>query len=184
MKFKDVAHLYLGCDVIITNIQAEDFDDEDFDMHVDDICQLTLVNQGAGNIYCGSDYESWNWVVEKEGYHVAGWWGNTFKPILRPLSDITEAEHCELFSIVFKREYTRFATRLFFKANEQHSDRYVLSAAVERLGVCFDGEIWADSDLQRWKIDYFKVTAYLLSKHFDLFGLIEAGEAIDKSTNV
>jgi len=56
-----------------------------------------------------------------------------YKPILRPLSDMTEEEKIEV--------------RKFDKVELPH----------------------------------FELTRYLLSKHFDLFGLIEAGLAIEKT---
>ena len=61
------------------------------------------------------------------------------KPILRPLSDITDEEENE--------------TQIF--VNE----------------ICFGYELGA------------QITRYLLSKHFDLFGWIEAGLAIRKTVN-
>ena len=62
------------------------------------------------------------------------------------------------------------------------AERYVMHSGVERLGVEFDGSIWADSDFSVWRYNKHKITAYLLSNHFDLFGLIESGEAMDKTT--
>jgi len=70
---------------------------------------------------------------------------STVKPILRPLSDMTEEEDKECHNIMFGE----FA--------EKVKDKYIIH---------YEG----------------KKIAYLLSKHFDLFGWIEAGLAIDKTT--
>ena len=107
------------------------------------------------------------------------------KPILRPLSDISKDELSNLWNIVFNREFNGVIHK--FKANDTGrgsyaAERYVMHSGVERLGVEFDGNIWADSDLSVWRYNKHKITAYLLSNHFDLFGLIESGEAIDKTT--
>jgi hypothetical protein len=64
------------------------------------------------------------------------------KPILRPLSDMTEEE---------------------FYYVEQHK--------------IYQGEI-----VQTFPLGAAELTKFLLSKHFDLFGLIEAGLAVDKTT--
>jgi hypothetical protein len=70
-----------------------------------------------------------------------------FKPILRPLSDITEEEKIECV--------------LLF------DDQFILGQ---------DGKY-------AWRATFFpSMFKYLLSKYFDLFGLIEAGLAIDYKT--
>lgn len=61
------------------------------------------------------------------------------KPILRPLSDMTEEEYMEV-------QYR-----------------------VDKIGLGYDAQQGAE------------ITRYLLSKHFDLFGWIPAGLAIDKT---
>lgn len=68
---------------------------------------------------------------------------NEIKPILRPLSDITEGEKMDLRSH-------------FLEMDNPYNT----------------GD-------PPW---HFEQTRYLLSKHFDLFGLIESGLAIDKNT--
>lgn len=155
-KFKEVAHLHLGCDCLIDN----------------NIRKLDTVAHAIGSyeVYCsflGMGYEC-----------------SDIKPILRPLSDITKDELSILWSIVFTREFNGVIHK--HKANDTGrgtyaAERYVMSSGVERLGAEFDGNIWADSDLSVWRYNKHKTTAYLLSRSFDLFGLIESGEAIDKT---
>lgn len=75
------------------------------------------------------------------------------QPILRPLSDMTEDEQMELAELS-----DLFLPDHLFKALV--NDRKYLIDVRNAWGI----------------------TAYLLSKHFDLFGLIESGQAIDKTT--
>jgi hypothetical protein len=50
-----------------------------------------------------------------------------------------------------------------FKANEKSPERVCFMSGVERLGVYFDGKVWADSDLQKIELDQDKVREYLAS---------------------
>jgi len=67
--------------------------------------------------------------------------------------------------------------------NVHQVPRRVLTQGVERLGIESDGTIWADCDLHPWRHNQHSVTLFLLSKGFDLFDLIESGEAIDATAN-
>ena len=158
-KFKDVAHLYLGVEVVNT-----------IGKHMGKIVSVSI--DGTATINPLDEFKPRVIIL------------NSLKPILRPLSDITKDELSTLWSIVFTREFNGVIHK--HKANDTGrgsyaAERYVMSSGVERLGVEFDGNIWADSDLSVWRHNKHKITAYLLSKHFDLFGLIESGEAIDKA---
>lgn len=92
------------------------------------------------------------------------------KPILRPLSDMTEEEARELYRI-FTGEFWEDA---FW------SDSPVLPCL----------ENWVDIDAEGY-CSYMRIATgkpyawrYLLSRHFDLFGWIPAGLAIDKTKTV
>lgn len=74
------------------------------------------------------------------------------KPILRPLSSMTEEEF---------KEFDRIITKDFAKMTIIES-------------------VSKEGDYTRFS-HTFNSSAYLLSKHFDLFGLIEAGLAIDST---
>lgn len=80
------------------------------------------------------------------------------KPILRPLSDMTEEEYNEKESFVHKFSGKDIGA----DGKGVYSNPYMV-----RSFFC--------------KLEAEKVN-YLLSKQFDLFGLIEAGIAIDKTT--
>lgn len=84
------------------------------------------------------------------------------KPILRPLSDMTEeeAEWC--------------AKELFCDKNEE-PDAFATNRA--RIAIM---DNFGTPLIASWRIS-FLVSRYLLSKHFDLFGWIPAGLAIDKT---
>lgn len=122
-KFKDVAHLYLGCDCLIDN----------------QIRKLDTVAHAIGSYevycsFCGMGYEC-----------------SDIKPILRPLNDMTVEEELEYRDVCNKAyEFAKYKVG----DNIGWSDPRV-SGAIE--------------------------TQWLLSNHFDIFGLIESGEAIDKT---
>jgi hypothetical protein len=98
-------------------------------------------------------YENGEWVLSC-GVHEAAMLDELkFTPILRPLSDITEDE---LMAIGVKPK------REWHEPTLQESKKWIV-------------------DNQYLEIYSAKEVAYLLSKHFDLFGLIDAGLAIDKT---
>jgi hypothetical protein len=118
-NIKDYLHLYLGCEIQSLSGGTMIY---------------TLTGIGRKQALFSDRYGNEMWLAE-----------NDYKPILRPLSSMTEDE---------KQEYE--ATRVFVRATPVH-----------QIGN------------MQWTPETFK---YLLSKHFDLFGLIEAGLAIDKTT--
>jgi len=94
------------------------------------------------------------WKVHK-GYEVVE------QLFIRPLSSITEEEKIELLLIIGEpKMYAAFDFRI---GDEMHYLNLVGESGVIIIG--FNPES----------------VKYLLSKHFDLFGLIEAGLAIDKT---
>lgn len=90
------------------------------------------------------------------------------KPILRPLSSITNTEVIEIVALL--------------------SDVYLLVKHTGNFSYGIDFEFQYNSSnrrrvaCQRWDELNPEQFIYLLSKHFDLFGLIESGLAIDKTT--
>lgn len=158
-EFKEVAHLYLGCEVK-ENSGLERT-----------LFLKKVTNGNPSNIVeVGVALVSWNMYFTE------------IKPILRPLSGMTEGERKDLWFIVFNRAFS--GKELFFNDNPERKSkaRWVLMSGVERLGVETGGHVWADSDLQTWAHNQHDITRYLISKHFDLFNLIESGQAIDRST--
>lgn len=124
MNIKDYLHLYLGC-------------------------ELFEVGGGIGKLYNIGTFAGFITQVFTDCSSNEAYWTNinNVKPILRPLSDMTDHE------------------------------KYEYSAMVE----------WIEQDdIKTWNNSFMRysaeLTKWLLSKHFDLFGLIEAGLAIDKTT--
>lgn len=105
-----------------------------------------------------------------------------FKPILRPLSDITNREKTEIYKMIFGREFPN-SGQIFFRHDKTTSSdpRWILSTGVDRLGIEMDGTVWGDCDLNNKKHNQHLITLYLLKQRFDIFGLIEGGLAIDKT---
>ncbi|WP_286883392.1 MULTISPECIES: hypothetical protein [Sphingobacterium] len=93
----------------------------------------------------------------------SGWYAiNNFKPILRPLSDLTkEIQHNEEMFVPKSR-----------------IDQYTQIGGDGKLYLLVDGTHWSCNPLS-W--DYSTVLK-LISWHFDVFGLIEKGLAIDYNT--
>lgn len=126
-KFKDVAHLYIGCKMqsghILIGIQPKN-----------EINRPMLMAEDEDN----PTSIAWE----------ADW--NMDKPVLRPLSSMTEEDEMQICEIV---------------------------------GVFLGGYlIEALKNGTKYMVDIqcsFDLTRYLLSKSFDLFGLIDSGEAID-----
>jgi hypothetical protein len=136
-NIKDYLHLYMGCKC-----------------HTPDgIMELSYVKDGSNwpvwfDEKCN---EANSEILSNYGCCAKGYKYNQVKPILRPLSDMTEEEKNELLQV--DREYT--------------SANILPNIPLGRLLVLHYTERQA------------QITRYLLSKHFDLFGLIPAGLAID-----
>lgn len=125
-ELKDYLHLYLGCECILDNKETGKligFDSRLHDSDVEMVCFTIWI-----------DKEN-DWSVYNDDKNF-----ERIKPILRPLSDMTEEE----------------------KQNIEGTDWSLLPDS--------GWEYTAETFL------------FLLSKGFDLFGLIEAGLAIDKIT--
>lgn len=124
MKFKDVAHLYLGCEIleIGTGLMGK---------------LVTITVDGKGVIYFNKNRSVWKSLSGKKC---------NIKPILRPLSDITADEDKECSNIMFEE----FADKV------KHSN--IIHYEAHKI-------------------------AYLLSKHFDLFGLHDNNECLYKNEN-
>lgn len=117
--------------------------------------------------------------VSEDYYSVVEWSDigyphNVTALILRPLSDMTEEEASDL--IKFESAPHRHASIDVFDITDNHI-WYV------------DGEMWHGDGVSEMYDKYIKFNElspdqfkYLLSKGFDLFGLIEAGLAINATT--
>lgn len=128
------------------------------------------------------------------------------KPILRPLSDMTEEEAIELQCITtpyrcndWDKDPSKYDVTFHtdHKLGKDHPNyKQVFSITVVDLRRDFDYmNINLNGDIIRYNHEtdkdpvinervhnHHETTRYLLSKHFDLFGLIDTGLAIDKTT--
>lgn len=105
-------------------------------------------------------------IDEQEGpYPDTGWcWPERLKLILRSLSDMTEEEMKQVAWLQFN-----------YKAEDvRGKDRHGNIKVVNKSPFYY----W----INPIRNTNPETTLYLLSKHFDLFGLIEAGIALDKTT--
>jgi len=81
----------------------------------------------------------------------------------------------ELYFLVFKRKFV--GNNVTHRDIGKKEERYVLWSGIERLFIYKDGDVGADCDLSNYSVHAPTVILWQLSKHFDLFGLIEAGLA-------
>jgi hypothetical protein len=162
MKLIDVIHFYLGCQCVDAWFPSEH---EQYEKG----WKLLAIDIESPKPYGLNNGEFDTWTAE-------------IKPILRPLSSMTEEEMKEIWKIIFHRDFVGNNIIWFNKESNSSAKRWVLSSGVERLGIEMTGHIWADSDLHHFKYNPYFTTQYLLSKHFDLFNLIESGQALDATT--
>lgn len=97
------------------------------------------------------------------------------KPILRPLSDLTKDEFKEKLNAIF---IERYGNVQFTEYNLGYKDRedFTLTATYALLG-----DVFTDSVVSRGKLDNVRywIIEFLLENHYDIFGLIKKGLAID-----
>jgi hypothetical protein len=130
MKFKNVAHLYLGCQCVVS---ASDY----YEAGKGKLVRIDIEDDETLTVSGNTMHDKTQYCVEADF--------DDAKPILRPLSSMTEAEAKELELADVQIGLLAFGHRL-----QMHMTP-----------------------------DQFKLC---LDKNFDLFGLIESGEAIDAST--
>jgi len=128
--------LYLGCEVLVHYAPS-----------TERIGQLREVGQNG------------SWV--RFELHTSAYKSHEIKPILRPLSDMTEEEARDLRQIVDGDDSEQVAENSALKYFRQKEEWYV-----DRIYLLLGKP-------NAWR--------YLLSKHFDLFGWIPSGLAIDKT---
>lgn len=141
-EFKDVAHLYLGVEVVNT-----------IGKHMGKIVSVSI--DGTATINPLDEFKPRVIIL------------NSLKPILRPLSDITNDEFYELSEILERCDYEA----VFKKYNDGKTGvGYMWQEGMAGLILNSDAGLY-----------FVKIFPFLLSRSFDLFGLIESGEAIDKT---
>jgi hypothetical protein len=169
-KLEDYLHLYQGIDCQVDG------------GHIGKMLGYTARGLGEEEMMVfytiqeGDDEE--DWTVYNDDKHM-----QRIKPILWKLSDMTDEQKKEIYFLIFKKPFHPAGRiKWFAKANQYVEPRWVLMVGLDRMGIEMNGTVWADCDLNNLKYNQHEITRYLLLKHFDLFGLIEAGLAIDKAT--
>ena len=153
---KDYLHLYLGCECKIVWI------DEQYRYKKMTAYDLEIWYEGCVGVL--TEYMLW---LSSQGKM-------KFELHLRPLSDILNTEAYEVYKIYFGKE-----AALDFSGDTgsaYFTPKKVRVKAEHALQI-FNGEDYETGDFMK----VIELVPYLLSKHFDLFGLIEAGLAIDKT---
>lgn len=169
VKFKDVAHFFVGYKIALSKSRLSfELTDEENIYTIEWANTKQFKIKETGIVY--------DWIFNYKG-----------KPIdfvvVRKLDSMTEEERKDIWKIIFNREFPKTGQSKYFPEKNLTSEpRWVLMSGVERVGIEINGDVWADSDLHKWKFNPHLVTVYLLSKHFDLFNLIENGEAIEQQS--
>lgn len=163
MELKEVIHFYLGCKVEFGFDGRKNIG--------------TLIGK----------VEPFGWQIDPKGSSIFVPTINVrvelIKPFLRSLSSIADDEKKEIFQIIFKRKFPDTGRIIWFEEKTRTVDsRWCLWSGVDRAVIEMDGTVWADCDLNYRKFNSHLITAYFVSKGFDLFNLIESGQAIDAST--
>ena len=129
------------------------------------------------------EYSSYGLFIQVQNGGFLSEWGS-HKPLLRPLSSMTEDERKELWRVVFSQgsvnelglDFTG-KTQWIDKKTYNTEPRWVMMHGLGRLGIEMNGYVWADSDLHHFKHNPNITTNWLISKGFDVFGLLESGQA-------
>jgi len=90
---------------------------------------------------------------------------------MRNVSELTTKEGAGLWNACMPKRYCPFNGNSFHHpANDRTPERFCFMYGVERLGVHFDGYIWADCDLtSRIEVDEQSATDYLTSIGIERF---------------
>lgn len=173
-NIRDYLHLYLGCDV-------------EHDTGKWRGC-LSSIGHHTANIFC--DY-----LKRNEGHKIPEGreWGyfdillERLKPMLRPLSDMTEEEAADVYTIERDRilhpptDDHDISRRTDFGWVVTRLDHTNIGLLIRFDGVCYKVIDEGKKPTIEPAMNQPLIFQYMLSKHFDLFGLIKSGLAIDKT---
>lgn len=190
-NIKDYLHLYLGCEVECITDMPKDYG-------------------WTNGMRIKMDRDIF-WDMHEPVYdkgNIIAYWYQYFKLILSPLNDMTEKEMLHVakldgYEVDMKLNdedgadtvRNKLIEARFFKKGEP--DPQEVFDPIEEDCIGFKttmfhgikegfGEVWSEptwDTFWNWNTGLSKETwLFLLSKHFDLFGLIKAGLAIDKTT--
>jgi hypothetical protein len=154
--FKEVAHLYLGCDVMATYKKPFDFKGK--------FIGISMAEQA---------------IVQHAPLAINQYSYENIKPLLRPLSDIQQEDLLPIkdnglipdFEILFQR----FTGGYCIELDSVRDDGYCLT-------IYPDGSVWCicKDNNENYPYRGGELFAHLLSRGFDLFDLIPRGLAISQ----
>lgn len=178
-EIKDYLHLYLGCECVV----EQDLEMEGFETRTLTTASILGKKNQFLTLIGGSSVQK-PFAAEE------------IKPILRPLSDMTEEEMIGLLQSMVPQDMETKPTDEDYDLEMFRNDEGLMVDGDVAVGanitcICYVGQI---AIRESGDIDMFDEDGkpervinqpagfhYLLSKHFDLFGLIESGLAIDKT---
>lgn len=171
-EIKDYLHLYMGCDV--AREHKEDRSDKFFEF-------AKLVGVSASEVEKDKKVA----ILDVGLDHFHEWYVEETKPVLRQIDSLTEVEAVEIAIIMHgKPDSVKWRMQdcgKYFSIGRNH---YVDSFTIDKASgeidrYQYDSETKA-SELQT-TLNHHLITFYMISKGFDLFGLIDSGLAIEKS---
>lgn len=172
-NIKDYLHLYLGCQCLVS-------ESEYYESGQGKLVRVDIEDDEAATISGNTLHDRTRYCVEADFKDI--------KPILRPLSDMTKPEALEFINDVFnfKGQFGHridnykiekgFLSFTYFNGNgpKGGNDQTVLLI-----------KNWSKEGMGEWIFNCsysMNDVVWLLKNHFDLFGLIESGLAIDATT--
>lgn len=160
-NIKDFLHLYLGCEV--ENYPYKKY--EGIETQPKRMIGLLVGVIGEYAHIQNKDVFGKDWDIIKEPIA-------DVKPLLRPLSSMTEEEAIELVKLSEWESYGDHPHIRNYKTYKNNFDHLVVSwgEGLREKNIPENKKVFAPNEFQ-----------FLLSKHFDLFNLIESGLAIDKT---
>lgn len=180
IQLKDVLHLYLGCRVLVTDIDGQVFEDK----------VESVIDDKGGRRF--SIYEFGDVPFDNHGEYY-----QSIKPLLRPLSSMTN-EQMKEYWIALSSEVEEKITADEIDVDMFYNDGGTMVDGDIEVGAnitcrCFIGQIAIRKcgsaflfneagELERLA-GVPEGFLYLLKQRFDLFNLIPSGQAIDSTTS-
>ena len=185
MKFRDVIRHYIGCQVQTTTEISPD--DCDWGIDRGEIMTLVGINSngdiGDDTI---SNIDTYG-VVLKQGDKWVGTHISDIKPLLLSLEDMTLEDGKAILTETFfpHTDYPLSDFKKTLVGQKYNNPRFSINNDWYDCELTFGsktGAVWSAKDTIATNVKIkATVFAYLCNKHYDVFGLIDSGEAIRKT---
>lgn len=166
----DFLPYYIGQDCMVESYKGklQSIGSEEIDF----MCVVSGTNQDEESGFFGED----------EDYDVKA---ERIKPILRPLSSMTDAEIVGLFKTVSLFDLSECSFNVVNVPNERWANAESNGRVIDSIKIIGDNVEMMNNDGSFSAINPVStVFHYLLKQGFDMFGLIEANLAVDKTKEV